>query len=92
MKGREKSTQAGEAAGFKTRARQIAAGALERLGEIATEEKYAPQHAIPAAKAVIEFGYGRAATEKTAENGAALGMLDELLGTIDEKAEGEEEE
>lgn len=73
-----------DAAAFKERARGIAFGALERLGEIATQPDYAPQHAIPAARAVIEYAFGRPATEKGDGTGPGLGMLDELLGAMDE--------
>ncbi len=74
-------TEQGRAA-FKARAKELAHEALERLGEIAMGAEFAPQHAIPAAKALIEFGYGRAAQEKGDESGAGLGMLDELLGRM----------
>lgn len=66
---------------YKERAREMALPALERLFAIATGDS-APQHAIAAAKALIEFAFGRAAQERVDDSAQSLELLDTMLASV----------
>ncbi|MDO4741020.1 MAG: hypothetical protein Q4A66_10165 [Eubacteriales bacterium] len=82
--GRRRARKTAEA--FKSRAKELAIGALDRLGEIALDPESAAQHAIPAGKAIIEYAYGKPGTEKDGGPEAGMARLDELIEQLDRAA------